>query len=144
MIRINASDSNGNASGFNPNGGEGRRICTLGEGVPSCLKSEKNETVSCSGTSFATPIAVAIAATVLGFMDAIRYDGSINLPDDFDDLLPRLRTRSGMEKVLCETCVLQSSPKRASFHYITPWYFLEIEKQSRVGIVLNILRGIPE
>ncbi|KAF4633983.1 hypothetical protein G7Y89_g4133 [Cudoniella acicularis] len=138
VIRINAADSYGNAAGFSPTDGAGRRICTLGEAVPSCKLDVKNEAVHRSGTSFATPIAVAIAAIVLGFMDGA---GDMGAPEDFEQLKPLLRTRSGMESVLCKTCVLQGENKRAGFSYITPWFFLQIEESSRVGIITNELRN---
>lgn len=142
VIRINAADRYGNAAGFNPTDGARRRICTLGEAVPSCELDTKNnnEVVHRSGTSFATPIAVAIAAIVLGFIDDT---GDLGVPEDFERLKPRLRTRSGMESILCETCVLQRE-ERAGFSYITPWFFLEIEQSSRVGIITNELRNCPE
>ena len=142
MIRINAADSYGNAAGFNPTDGARRHICTLGEAVPSCeLDTKNNEVVHRSGTSFATPIAVAIAAIVLGFIDGT---GDLGVPEDFERLKPRLRTRSGMESVLCKTCVLQREEERAGFSYITPWFFFEIEQSSRVGIITNELRNCPE
>jgi hypothetical protein len=143
VIRINATDSYGNAAGFNPTDGARRRICTLGEAVPSCEfdKKNRNEVIHRSGTSFATPIAVAIAAIVLGF---IEHTGDLAVPVDFKELKPRLRTRSGMERVLCKTCVLQSEEERAGFSYITPWFFFEIEPFSRVGIITNELMNCPE
>jgi hypothetical protein len=140
VIRVNASDSYGNPSGFNPTAGSGHRICTLGEAVPSCDKDAQKQTIHRSGTSFATPIAVAIAAILLGFMDNA---DELAVPEDFEARKRRLRTRSGMEKVLCKTCVLQGGEQRAGFSYITPWFFLEIEEQSRVGIITNELRSMP-
>jgi hypothetical protein len=143
VICINAADSFGNTACFSPTDGAQRRICTLGEAVPSCERdaNNNNEMVYRSGTSFATPIAVAIAAIVLGFMDGV---GDQGVPKDFEQLKPRLRTRSGMESVLCKTCVLQGEEKRAGNSYITPWFFLEIEESSRVGIITNELRTCPE
>jgi hypothetical protein len=143
VICIDAADSFGNPACFNPVDGAHRRIYTLGEAVPSCErdKNNNNEMVYRSGTSFATPIAVAIAAIVLGFMDGV---GDQDVPKDFEQLKPRLRTRSGMESILCKTCVLQGGVKRAGNSYITPWFFLEIEESSRVGIITNELRTCPE
>jgi hypothetical protein len=142
VISISASDSDGNASGFNPTSSPDR-ICTLGEAVPSCVAD-----VSRSGTSFSTPIAAAIAAIVLGFVDnAANYEddaGTLALPSDFETLKLRLRTRLGMEKVLCETCVEQGTKRRAGFAYITPWYFLGMDARSRIGIITNVLRNVPE
>jgi hypothetical protein len=142
VIRINSADGDGVPSGFNPDAEVGRRICTLGEGVPSCQPDPDDplQMIHRSGTSFATPIAAAIAAIVLGFMD--NMDSSQFT--DSEDLLPRLRTAVGMEKVLCETCVRRVGSKRSGFSYITPWYFLEVEEKIRVPIILSILPGVPE
>ena len=94
-----------------------------------------------SGTSFATPIAAAIASIVLGVMDNV--DAS-SIPEGLLSLMPRLRTRWGMERVLCETCVRKQGSKRVGFYYITPWYFLGIEEQVQVYAVLRILMDVPE
>lgn len=107
-----------------------------------------------SGTSFATPIAAAIAAIVLGFVDGaspsvdpavvVEEARALAVPADFDALKLRLRTKLGMEKVLCKTCVQQGEDKRAGFSYIAPWFFIEIDEQSRIGIIANELRNMPE
>ncbi|KAF2797775.1 subtilisin-like protein [Melanomma pulvis-pyrius CBS 109.77] len=141
VICVNASDSDGNASGFNPTTAAGTRICTLGEAVPSCERDHQEKTIHRSGTSFATPIAVSIAALVLGFVDNVL---ARDVPEDFAMLKQRLHTRSGMEKILHNTCVLSEGKRRAGFSYITPWFFLGIEERSRVHIIANELRSIPE
>ena len=154
VIRVSASDCDGNASGFNPTIGSERRLCTLGEAVPSCqYHGSPKQRIYSTGTSFATPIMAATAAAVLGFVHhagvpALTPDGKpdsegLRLPDDFEDLKARLHTRLGMEKVLCQTCVQQGEEKRGGFSYITPWYFLEIDEQLRIGMICNILRGLP-
>lgn len=103
VIRINSSDGKGSPSSFNPSPEIGRWICTLGQGVPSCqVAVDTDEVIYRSGTSFATPIAAAIAAIILGVVD--NADVS-KYPADLAALRPRLRTRLGMEKVLCGTCV---------------------------------------
>jgi subtilisin family serine protease len=140
VICINATDSLGNASGFNPTT-SGDRLCTLGEAVPSCETDSQQHTIYRSGTSFATPIAVAVAAIVLAYMDSVdAKDG----PEDFVNLKRKLRTRSGMETVLRNTCVLHDQKRRAGYSYITPWFFLDIEQRSRVHIIANELRSTPE
>ncbi|KAF1950406.1 subtilisin-like protein [Byssothecium circinans] len=141
VISIHASDSDGNASSFNPTPGLGGPICTLGEAVPSCELDERNLAVHRSSTSFATPIAVAIAAIVLGFVGNVGMEG---VPEDFESLKERLRTKAGMERVLRTTCVLADEKRRAKFSYITPWFLLDIEECSRIHIIANELRGIPE
>ncbi|KAF4625914.1 hypothetical protein G7Y89_g12250 [Cudoniella acicularis] len=142
VIRINSSDGDGVPSGFNPDPEIGRRICTLGEGVPSCQPDPKDvlQMINRSGTSFATPISAAIASIVLGFMDNVDCSEYRNSKD----LLPRLRTAVGMEKVLCEVCVRHAGSRRSGFSYITPWYFLAVEEKIRLPRILSILEGVPE
>ncbi|KPM36021.1 hypothetical protein AK830_g10541 [Neonectria ditissima] len=142
VICVNAADSYGNMADFAQTDAPRRRIYTLGEGVPSCeLDAKGEDAIHRSGTSFATPIAVGIAAIVLGFTDNTE---DLDVPADFESLKPRLRTRSGMESVLCKVCVLQGTEKRAGSAYIAPWFFLKIEELSRVGIIMNELRSCPE
>ena len=139
VICINSSDSDGNASNFNPTTGSNNRICTLGEALPSCELNDRKEIVYRSGTSFATPIAVATAAIVLGLADAV---SSEDAPPDFDWLRERLRTKAGMEKILCTMCVLADQKRRMGYSYITPWFFLNVEKQSRMHVLANELRSM--
>lgn len=141
VICINAADSHGNMANFAQTDTLRRRIYTLGEDVPSCEVDAQNNTIHRSGTSFATPIAVETAAIVLGFTNNI---GHLSVPADFDNLRPRLRTRSGMESVMCKTCVLQGTENRAGSSYITPRFFLYMEELSRVGIITYELRSCPE
>ncbi|KAJ5811811.1 subtilase family domain-containing protein [Penicillium riverlandense] len=138
VTRVNAVDGDGNVANISTTGGELRPIFTLGEGVPSCqLGSPGNEIIYRSGTSFATPIAVAIAAIVLGYIDG---SNKAAVPEDVESLKSRLRTKSGMEGVLRETCVLQEPMKRTDIAYIAPFFFLTIEASSLVGIITNALR----
>ena len=99
-----------------------------------------------SGTSFATPLVVATAAIVLGFIDsaeaALGEHGA--LPEDFVALRPRLRTLSGMERALQRTCAEDGKEPRLGFIYVAPWFFLEMDELSRIGIITNELRRCPE
>ncbi|OAQ58684.1 subtilase family domain-containing protein [Pochonia chlamydosporia 170] len=143
VICISSSNSFGVQSGFNPEIETGRRICTLGEGVPSCQPDLSNplQVVHRSGTSFATPIAAAIAAVVLAVMDNADYNG---FEGDKETLLPRLRTARGMESVLCKTCVARSGSNSSGFSYIAPWFFVDVGDKILVPKVLDILGSIPE
>jgi hypothetical protein len=141
VICINSSDWEGNASKFNPTTGSNNCICTLGEALPSCELSAQNEIVHRSGTSFATPIAVATAAIVLGLVDADKPKGEE--PQDFPFIKTQLRTKAGMEKILSTMCVLPGQKSRMGYAYITPWFFLsEIDAQSRMRILANELRSL--
>ena len=139
VIRVNASDGMGAPSNMNPGPG----ICTLGQGVPSCEPNKKSRTpkvVHRSGSSFATPIAAAIAAIVLGVMDGVNEK---DYPEDLVMLRPRLRTWLGMATVLCETCVQQEGNKALGHFYITPWHFLGAAEVTQVHAILRILTNVP-
>ncbi|KAI5918061.1 hypothetical protein F4810DRAFT_715850 [Camillea tinctor] len=129
VIPIFSTDGYGNASTFSPEDRTRRCIATLGEGVPSCdWDAKSNELIYRNGTSFATPIAVAIAAIILGFInDTSDLDG----PEDIEQLKKKLRTRSGMEDLMCYMHTLQTKSNVGDFYYITPWRFLEIEESTR-------------
>lgn len=163
VLRIDSSDGNGNPSAFSDGSGLGRKICTLGEGVPSCeLKTgSKTDYVYRNGSSFAAPIAAAIASTVLAFADKLKLmsgntgnqdttntkgtsEEELALPEDFNELVRRLRTKSGMEEILCQMCVAEPNQTRQGYHYITPWFFLQIGEQERIHIMLNHLRRVSE
>lgn len=140
MIRISSSDGMGSPSGFNPSPEIGRWICTLGQGVPSCqVAVDTGEVVHRSGSSFATPIAAALAANILGVVDQANAS---QYGKDFEDLRPRLRTRLGMERVLCETCVQISH--RTSHYYPTPWFFFRPGVQTQILNILHILKDISD
>jgi hypothetical protein len=144
VLCISSADSHGNPSSFNPDSEmNSGRICTLGEGVPSCERDRNGngKMVYRSGTSFATPIAAAIAAVVLGLMNREDLkDG----PTDFHMLREKLKTKSGMEKVLRSSCVLRRERTRAGFSYITPWFFFSIQRNSRVHVIANELKDVLE
>ena len=141
VIRVNASDGRGAPSNTNPGPG----ICTLGQGVPSCEPDTRSGTdgeskvVHRSGSSFATPIAAAIAAIVLGVMDGVNEE---DYPEYLVTLRPRLRTWLGMATVLCETCVQQGGNKGLGYFYITPWHFLGAAEETQVHAILRILTNV--
>lgn len=142
VIRINSSDGKGSPSGFNPSPEIGRWICTLGQGVPSCQTklgpNRELQVVHRNGSSFATPIAAAIAANILGAVD---HADVSNYPKDWVTLRPRLRTRLGMEKVLCGICAQVGH--ESSRYYITPWFFYKSEERVQIHRILNILADLP-
>ncbi|UKZ61209.1 uncharacterized protein TrAtP1_002477 [Trichoderma atroviride] len=138
VIRISSSDGRSPPSGFNLSPEIGRWICTLGQGVPSCqVGVDTDEVIYRSGSSFATAIAAAIAAIILGVVDSI--DAS-QQPDDLVHLRPRLRTRLGMERVLCETCVQIGLGE--SCVSLAPWCFFGPGKQTQIHIIVNILSHV--
>jgi hypothetical protein len=125
VIGVYSSDSEGNPSSFNPTPNDAEPICTLGQGHG--LKVGGNPGKYGTGTSFAAPVATAIAAIVLDFVQKCREDGLIE-PGESGPF-EMLKSRRGMHQILIGSCT-QSEAKRGGFFYITPWHFLhKIEKK---------------
>ncbi|KAK1243094.1 hypothetical protein MKX07_003722 [Trichoderma sp. CBMAI-0711] len=105
VICIQASDGRGNDGGISPSP-EPRKsnFSTLGISIESRWKGKK---VLKSGTSFATPIAAAIAANMLGFA---RYKCSL---DEYEHR--RLHSYDSIEEVLH-----LMAEERQGYHYIMP------------------------
>jgi hypothetical protein len=75
---------------------------------PKPKRSERSER-RMTGTSVATSIVAGIAACIIEFAD---------MKDFPDDLLEKLKSRQGMQKVIRELMV---DGRRHGYHYITPW-----------------------
>jgi subtilisin family serine protease len=124
VISVGATNAYGTEAPFSCN--IKGQLCAFGEDVWG-PPSEKS--ICRSGTSFATPIAVATAAIVLGYVESQIAKANLvlnGLPSDFlegnkeglRELYPRLRTAVGMTAVLKETCAMKEAPT-----YIAPWFF---------------------
>jgi hypothetical protein len=119
---VHASEGNGKDGGINPEIQSGFNFMTLGMGlelmerevfVKNGRTCSRFKSVVKSGTSFATPIAAGIAATVL------------DLASRVDAINPRAKEKvkmpEGMEKILR----LMSTPKwdlRDRLYYMAPWH----------------------
>ena len=134
VICIHSANGLGRLSGITPNDNTRYRICTLGEAVPF---ENGGQVVYHSGTSFATPIAAAIAAIVLEFADNHGLDAA---PQDFERFKSRLRTKDGMQKVLQIGCVLKDQSTPTAFAFITPWFFLNDDILIRMAYIITALR----
>ncbi|PON28944.1 hypothetical protein TGAM01_v202052, partial [Trichoderma gamsii] len=140
VIQISSSDGKGPPSGYNLRLDIGRWICTLGQGVPSCqLQLGTEYPIYRSGSSLATPIAAAIAAIILGIVD---HAYSVLFPQDMIVLWSQLRTRLGMEKILCETCT--EVGHRSSSSPIAPWFFFQHTEVIQMQRIRNILSNIRD
>lgn len=115
VICVNSSDGYGNKSDFNPPPREDDyNFCTLGEAVPWSSKEAqpgKRET----GTSFATPIAAAIATSFIEFTSQAKF-WRFKIPDE---LKGDVRTRNGILKIF-----VAISRDMGGFHYLQPWDLL--------------------
>ncbi|RSM09815.1 hypothetical protein CEP52_003924 [Fusarium oligoseptatum] len=119
---VHASTGNGQDGGINPELGNSFNFMTLGMGLDLLERetfakngramSRYKKAVK-SGTSFATPIAAGIAATVLYLAARV---------DEIDERVEeKLKRPEGMEKMLR----LMSTPKgdvRGQMYYMAPWH----------------------
>jgi hypothetical protein len=111
------------------------KFCTLGEGLELRLTKDRMSTAAKkmkdptqvardlveSGTSSATPIAAALMATILDFVDSNVESAGLN--ERQKHRLKKLRTQHGMLQVLKERCVESSLATRNDYYYIAPWFF---------------------
>ncbi|KAF3071778.1 Subtilisin-like protease 2 [Trichoderma lentiforme] len=141
VIPIYSSNGKGKLSGMNPSSRTGSYIYTLGKGVKSCQVRDVDgvqQVIHRSGSSFATPIAAATAAIILRFVDSA--NPSPECSKKLEELKPRLRTRLGMERVMCEVCVRE--PKWLQPCYLTPWYLFELEEAIQIPVIIKILKQV--
>jgi hypothetical protein len=136
VICINSMDGLGTLSGFSPNRNPlTENFATLGEVVESAWPSSKRDDKQFkSGTSYATPIAVAVAASLLQY---VRW----KLPESNHAAARRLRSCDGMKAVLAEM-----SEDRAGYRYIAPWKLLYANsknpEKSIKERILRVLRNL--
>jgi hypothetical protein len=144
VIGIFSTDGDGNKSGFNPNppDDDGSYLSTLGEAVesswPKHLQQEgqHGSTLRKSGTSFATPIAAAMAANVLDY-------AKLQL-DMGEKHMKRLHEVERMLEVL----KLMAPEKRDGYRYLAPWLLWKADEYAvdeemeveRTGIRTSILK----
>lgn len=124
VICVHASEGNGQDGGINPELGRGFNFMTLGMGLKLMewiwdesgkKPAWRYKEVMKSGTSFATPIAAGIAATVLDLaarVNAINHRAKM-----------KLRRTEEMEKILQE--MSNANPRygiQAKLYYMAPWH----------------------
>lgn len=110
VIGINSTDAWGNKSNFTPTSlPYSENFSTLGEAVESSWPKHlgKGSTQWRSGTSYATPIAAGIAATML-FYTRMKLQKL--------DRVAELKTCSGMRRLL-----LSMADMRDGYNYLCPW-----------------------
>ncbi|KAL6803552.1 hypothetical protein J3E68DRAFT_422516 [Trichoderma sp. SZMC 28012] len=144
VIPIYSSDGMGVPSGMNPGSLTDNYIYTLGLGVKSCherVVNEKLEPIHRSGSSFATAIASATAAIILGFVDNAKTSDYPEHPEQLADAKVRIRTRQGMEMALCKMCTREGwRPYQG--HYLTPWCLFEHEEKLQIFAIIRYLSPI--
>ena len=116
---INSCDGEGNKSRFNPNTiKDEKNFSILGEHVESAWPADlgTGNTSRRSGTSYATPIAAGLAASVIEFLGQ-----NLKIPDAARkvEIMEDLQTYYGMKKVLS-----LMAHERDGYDYLCPWYEL--------------------
>jgi subtilisin family serine protease len=116
-------------------------FATLGSAVLSWWPVQKGlgPQVRKSGTSTATPVLAAIAATIISI---VRQPGRVRSEEDLE-ILKRLGTADGMRAVLRR--MVGENGDRHGYDYIAPWELLDVSLEQHLSpdtIVDNILRDL--
>lgn len=130
VICVNSANGLGRPSDYNPGEAqEGRNLCALGEAVKSSWPKLRQQRKS--GTSFATPIAAALAAVVLDYTQQ-------NMLESDKFTVSKLRMRKGMLKVLVELM----SHKRSDYYYLDPGKLFNERTPNIYGSILSALVNV--
>lgn len=119
VICINSTDGYGKVSNFNPPPRKDHyNFCTLGEAVLDAWRPSDSSGLRGrdTGTSFATPLAAAIAASFIEFFRQDKF-GRLEIADSLKN---EMRTREGMLKIF-----VAISENFQGFNYLRPWSLLE-------------------
>ena len=133
VICINSADGQGTPSTFNPDEpAMGRNLCALGEDVRSSWPTKfKLGQQRKSGTSFATPIAAALAAVVL---DYARHHAQ---SEDEKFYVSQLRKRKGMLEVF-----RFMTRNRGNYLYLDPGKLFDKDMTNIYGSILDKLKKV--
>lgn len=121
---IYSTDGHGNRSPFNPSPDEraasGGAFSIVGQFVSGAWPSDRSQagaspcTRRMTGTSFATPVAAALAACVLGF-------ASLYCKGKLEKSFIKLASHDGMRRVLTE--MVDTNDRHRSYRYLNPFKF---------------------
>ncbi|KAL6364637.1 hypothetical protein LRP88_00607 [Fusarium phalaenopsidis] len=129
VICIHATDGKGNKGDMNPDPEPHRdNFSTLGVAVPSIWENG----VYLSGTSYATPVAAAMAAVILAFIEAAVAAGQMpieNRDEAFD--------RQGMKSMLLKMTML-----REGYNCIVPWREFWPSNVGQDGLISSIQNAL--
>lgn len=115
VLCIHSTDGYGNKSPYNPtpkaSDGDSDNFCIIGQHIKSAWPDPKQSAVTkrMSGTSFATPVAVGLAAVILEMMSASMEKSFI-----------KLRSYDGIRRVF----KLMAQERDQGYSYISPFEFL--------------------
>lgn len=116
MICVHSADGQGNRSTFNPTAVQGTdNFCIVGEDIEAAWPISQTQYKGIrrmSGTSFATPIGVAVAAFMLGLVER-------HSPDHAGWLTP-LKSYHGVRAIFCAL----TQKRDAGYDLVNPLYNL--------------------
>ena len=120
VICVNATDGNGNATGFTPNALiSGDNFAVPGSAILSSWPEALGQAeMRMNGTSCAAPIAAGIGAIVLEFLRRARARHAEFERDA--DIFDRSKERLGMSKIF-HKMVRSDTKSRSNYVYIEPW-----------------------
>jgi len=131
VICVNSTDGRGNPSKYNPTPVVGKNLSVLGEDVLSSWPTHlENGRQRKSGTSYATPIAAALAAIVLDYSQQ-------KMQSSEHYTISKLRTPRGMKAALG-----LMSEERGGYRYIVPWELFNEGRSNIYGTILDTLRHV--
>ncbi|KAI0446279.1 subtilase [Xylaria telfairii] len=128
VIRISSTDGNGDASSFNPAAKDADPVIyAFGEGVPVEVSVPGNldeyMTTYVSGTSYATPVAAALAANLLGCVRMVVATSAQEDQTKYNYILMDLQRLDGMLAVLRHRMQKEHNCGTKS---LLPWEFLNV------------------
>lgn len=120
VFSVHSTDGIGNVSSFSPDEKEPMHGFALpGESIESSWPGQINKVMK-SGTSFATPLAVALAANMLEYVKQ-------KLTTMPQDLRKQLDGHSGM-RLLLFSIVDREGSSKLGHHYLRPWRLFGTER----------------
>ncbi|KAI1453627.1 subtilase [Annulohypoxylon moriforme] len=145
VIGISSTDGYGDVSSFNPFEGNSDPILyAFGEGVPVKVAAPKNPdgqvTKYVSGTSYATPVAVALAANLLGCVRMMATSSPEN-QTIYKDVSEDLRRLDGMLAALRRHMQKRHNCGTKS---LLPWDFLNVKSLDKNKILEDIAETLKE
>ncbi|KAI1739866.1 subtilase [Xylaria scruposa] len=146
VIGISSTDGSGEASSFNPSDkGADPVLYAFGEGVPVDVADPANPGKlvirHVSGTSYATPVAVALAANLLGCVRMVLATSEQEEQTNYNHILVELQRLDGMLAVLKHHMQMEHNCGTKS---LLPWDFLNNERLKHSKILKDIAETLSQ
>ena len=146
VIGVSSTDGNGNPSPFNPLAEYTDTILhAFGEGVPVWAADPRNpdgySTQYVSGTSYAAPVAAALAANLLGCVRMVMETSSKEYQAIYSHVPGKLRRMDGMLAVLRRRMQMRHE---CGLESLLPWHFLNDERLENNKILEDIAEALRQ